>query len=66
MTYRVALAKEDEAEGVRPQPYLRAYSLARRLMNDGNECPIPSPGRFLSAKLQNYCEDVGAEVRKGE
>jgi len=62
------VAVEDEAEGARPPPHSYAYSLvrpARRLMNDGNGCPIPSLGRSLSAKLQSCCEDVGAKVRKG-
>lgn len=63
------MAVEDEEEDVRLHPSSYAYSLARparRLMNDGNECPIPSLGRSLSAKLRNCCEGVGAKMTKGE
>ena len=59
------MAVEDGVEGARPQPYSYAYSLVRRLMNDGNECPIPSPGRSLLGKPRNCCEGVDVKVRKG-
>ena len=59
----------DEVEGARPNPHSYAYSLfrpAQSLMNVGNEYPILSPGRSLSEKRRNCCEDVGVKVRKDE
>ena len=62
------MAVEDEVEDARSHRHSYACSLAppaRRLMNVGNECPIPSLGRSLSGKLRNYCEGVDVKVKKG-